>query len=154
MRALDVLVKDLKPEWTADAPQSSGEYLERFLEELEEARNLFDWKLLPDSLAPDTRRKTRHRLRGICRKGPGSGTTFEPVGAVCYARTGAVYGEDAWSGAARALGLPSLCVAELIAAANDHTWIGPGSGRAPVEHLRELRVRLIRAVGLRRKSAD
>lgn len=144
---------ELTPEWTAEGQESSEEYLERFLEELAETHSLFEWKLTPDSGAePNTRARTRYRLRGVCRKGPAAGVTFEPVGAVCYARTGEIFDEDNWSAAARVLGLPSLCVAELIAAANDHTWIGPGGGREPVEYLRDLRVRLVRAVGLRSRE--
>lgn len=144
---------ELNPEWAAETDESSEEFLERFLEELAETRSLFEWKLLADEAAhPDSRARTRYRLRGVCRKGPAEGVVFEPVGAVCYARTGEVFDEDNWSAAARSLGLPSLCVAELIAAANDHTWIGPGGGREPVEYLRDLRVRLVRAVGLRVRS--
>lgn len=143
-------MKDLKPGWAAAAEASSEEFLERFLAELEAAHDMFDWQLSPDAGAePEPRQRARYRLRGISKRGPASGAMFEPVGAVCYARTGAVYTEDNWSGAARALGLPSLCMADLIAAANDHTWAGPGGRRQPVHHLRALRTRLIRAVGLR-----
>jgi hypothetical protein len=141
-----------KPEWTGPW-QGPEEYLESFLESLADGRSRFDWKLLPDSGAePDTRSRTRYRLRGICRKGPAAGRTFEPVGAVCYLRNGTIHDEDNWSAAARALGLPSLCVAELVAASNDHTWTGPGGDREPVEHLQALRRRLIEAVGLDRRG--
>lgn len=143
-------MEELTPEWTAESQESPEEFLEAFIQALEAARALFDWSLVADAGAePDARNRIRYRLRGVGRKGKSAGVTFEPVGAVCYARTGEIYDEDNWSGAARALGLPSLCMAELIAAANDHTWIGPGGDREPVEYLRGLRLRLIQAVGLK-----
>lgn len=143
-------MEDLTPEWTSGDQESPEEFLEDFIRALEAVRALFDWALVADAAAEtDARTRTRYRLRGVGRKGKSAGVRFEPVGAVCYARTGQVYDEDNWSGAARALGLPSLCMAELIAAANDHTWIGPGGDREPVEHLRGLRLRLIQAVGLK-----
>lgn len=138
------------PDRTAPDGPTPDEFLERFLEGLEEIRDRFDWQLLPDSdREPDNRLDVRYRLRGIVPDGPARGHMFEPLGALCYATTGAVFTEDNWSGAAQALGIPSLCVAEIVAAANDHTWAGPDSQRQPVEHLRALRVRLLRAVGIR-----
>lgn len=143
-------VEELTPEWTSESQENPEEFLEDFIRALEEVRPLFDWNLVADSRTEsDARIRTRYRIRGVGRKGQSAGVTFEPVGAVCYARTGEVHDEDNWSGAARALGLPSLCVAELIAAANDHTWIGPGGEREPIEYLRGLRLRLIQAVGLK-----
>jgi hypothetical protein len=142
-------VEYLKPVWTG-AQKSPEEYLESFLRSLEDGHSDFEWTLIPDSGAdPESRARARYRLRGVCRKGRAAGRTFEPVGAVCYLRTGEIHDEDSWSRAARTLGLPSLCVVELIAAANDHTWTGPGGDREPVEHLQALRNRLVQAVGLR-----
>ena len=138
------------PEWAGDGQQTPDEYLEAFLANLEGTRELFDWKLVPNfGKDPDSRTIPRYRLRGIAESGSATGASFEPLGALCYVRTGSVYSEDNWSGAAKALGLPSLCVAELIAAANDHTWSGPGRRREPVEHLQALRLRMLSAVGLR-----
>jgi hypothetical protein len=136
--------------WTGDGEHTPDEYLEKFLEELEDTRDRFDWRLVPDfGKNPDIRTIPRYRLRAIVEDGPAGGKTFEPIGAVCFVRTGSAFTEDHWSEAARTLGLPSLCVADLIAAANDHTWSGPGGDRKPVEHLQALRLRLLRAVGLR-----
>ena len=150
MNKREQLVGETQSGWPDYGSHDPGEFLEAFLEELEQNRSLFDWKLIPDSGKPSEKRgASRYQLRGICRRGPAAGAVFEPIGALCYAKTGAVYTEDTWSGAARALGLPSLCVAELIAAANDHTWAGPPGRRQPVAHLRGLRLRLIRAVRLR-----
>jgi hypothetical protein len=148
-------VEDLTPEWTTKSQDSPEEFLEDFIRALEQARPLFDWILVADSgMEPDSRSRTRYRIRGVGKKGTARGVTFEPVGAVCFVRTGEVYDEGNWSGAARAIGLPSLCMAELIAAANDHTWIGPGGDREPVEYLRGLRLRLIQAVGLTQPNSQ
>jgi len=136
--------------WTGQTGSVDDEYLEKFLDGLRETCSRFDWRLLPDfGKDSDPRTTPRYRLRAVALDGPAAGTTFEPLGALCYTRTGQIHSEDAWSEAARALGLPSLCVADIIAAANDHTWSGPGGQREPVAHLQALRSRLIRSVGLR-----
>jgi len=144
------LVHGAHLEWADQTVQAPDEYLEKFLEGLQATRDRFDWMLLPDfGTAPDSRTTPRYRLRAVALDGPAAGATFEPLGALCYTSTGRVHAEDHWSEAARELGLPSLCVADIIAATNDHTWSGPGGQREPVEHLQALRFRLIRSVGLR-----
>ena len=44
---------------------------------------------------------------------------FDPIGAVCYTKTGAIFDEDHWVGAAEKLGLSHIDAADLTAAANN-----------------------------------
>ena len=59
-------------------------------------------------------RKIRTRL-----KSQPNGPLFDPIGAVCFAKTGVIFGEDHWIRAAEHLQLSSIDAGDLTAAANN-----------------------------------
>jgi hypothetical protein len=118
--------------------------------ELEKVRDLFEWRLEPHQsrLEPiDRRARPRLRFRGVCKDGP-EGTLFEPIGAVCYARTGISYSDDYWLEAALTLHITPEDARDLIAAANDLTWRPVETGREPDPYRQMLRQAMAAAVGL------
>jgi hypothetical protein len=118
------------------------------ISELEKVRGYFEWKLMPDGdLRLDRPGRTRMRLRGICKDGS-NGLIFEPIGAVCYIRTGRTYINDSWIEAADILGLALMDAGDLTAAANDVTWQRENGVREPDRYVQSLRKRLFAAVGL------
>ena len=119
-----------------------------FLLELEKIRDSFEWKLVSSTDWHEERRsQPRLRIRGICKNGP-PGILFEPIGAVCYVRTGRVCVEDAWLEAATAIDLSLMDASDLIAAANDRGWTDAADGRKPSEYVQRLRARLAGSVAL------
>src|SRR5688572_22082383 len=119
-----------------------------FLAELETVRHFFEWKLVPDSSwKPELRSQPRGRIRGYCRHGP-KDFVFEPIGAVCFIRTGRCYTDEAWLTAANVIELSLMDAADLIAAANDRTWIEVSGSRSREPYMRRLRERLAASVGL------
>jgi hypothetical protein len=78
------------------------------MEELKTVRWTFDWEYEGAS------RKIRASLRG----NP-EAPTFDPIGALCYFRTGLVYAEENWFEAAEEIGLTHIDAADLTAAANN-----------------------------------
>jgi hypothetical protein len=122
------------------------------ISELEKIRSCFQWQFVPDShLAVDRRGRNRHRLRGICKDRLGE-LMFEPIGAVCYIKTGRTYTNDSWIEAANILGLSLMDAADLTAAANDVTWQRESGAREADRSIQSLRKRLIAAVGLERRT--
>jgi len=122
---------------------------QEFLIELERIRDSFEWKLVPDTrLALERRRRPRFRIRGTCKYGPAN-MVFEPIGAVCYIRTGRVCGDDAWLEAATTIELSLIDAGDLIAAANDRGWVDTTGSRKPSEYLQTLRKRLAAALLLK-----
>ena len=122
------------------------------ISELENVRRHFQWRFVPNGHASlDRRRWNRHRLRGICRESLGE-MLFEPIGAVCYIKTGRTYINDSWIEAANILGLSLMDAADLTAAANDVTWQRESGAREPDRYIQSLRKRLIAAVGLERRT--
>ena len=72
--------------------------------ELEKARDLFEWALLPSSGPVHERRRTpRLRVRGTLKSNPKL-TVFDPIGAVCFSKTGVMFSEDYWVEAAISIG--------------------------------------------------
>src|SRR5688572_12570956 len=108
--------------------------------ELEKARDLFEWTLLNGDLPPVERRKNpRLRVRGRVRKDPDK-VLLDPIGAVCFSKTGIMFSEHYWVEAALTIGLAIEDARDIIAAANDMTWRNVGSVRQPdpyKQHLRE-----------------
>ena len=120
-----------------------------FLAELETVRDLFQWKLVPDAnWERELRSQPRLRIRANCEYGPEVVLAFDPIGAVCYIRTGRAYADDAWLEAATVIELFLIDAGDLIAAANDQTWIESGGRRNPRPDMERIRNRLAASVGL------
>ena len=84
------------------------------LEELEGIRRNFEWQY------DGRRRKIRATLNSNsgCRQ-------FDPIGAVCYSRTGMVFSEEDWFRAAEQIQLSHIDAADLTAAANNVSSASP-----------------------------
>jgi hypothetical protein len=122
---------------------------QEFMDELDRASPQFVWTLEPDTGIHAPRRTwPRLLIRGVPRNGPDSSIALEPMGALWYARTGALFEPGDWARAGDALGILPVRAAELDAAASDRTWAGAEGRREPVEYLQVLRARLLDAVGL------
>ena len=122
------------------------------VDELKKVGHLFEWRLVSHTYTPDPapverRIKPRRRLRGVCKGGP-EGMVFEPIGAVCYIRTGIVYGEDNWLESALTLELSPQDAKDLIAAANDLAWRQVEDHREPDPYRQMLRQTMATAMGL------
>src|SRR5262245_3762814 len=93
-----------------------------FITELEKIRDLFAWRLEPAPNRGVERRSTpRLRLRGKLKEGH-ENLVFDPLGAVCYAKTKLIFGEDYWVESGITVGLRVEEARDLIAAANDSAW--------------------------------
>lgn len=119
-----------------------------FLQLLAQVRNDFHWNLTAHGADGDERRaRSRINLCGIPTAGPSS-LELGPLQAICYARTGKVFGADEWGEAAAAVGMDLTDAFAVSAAARDRTWTGPAGGRIPVLRLIGLQKQLLEAVGL------
>jgi hypothetical protein len=119
-----------------------------FLFELEKVHSTFRWALTPDpAREPERRSGRRLRIRGTCKHASGE-LVFEPIGALCYARTGKIFGVDAWIESANELKLSLIDAGDLTAAANDRTWASVADSREPVSYVHQLRIQLVASVGL------
>lgn len=99
--------------------------------ELEKARDLFEWSLLPGEGPMVERRKTpRLHVRGRLKKNSDP-VRFDPIGAVCFFRTGIAFSEHYWIEAALTIGLSIDDARDIIAATNDMTWRTVNSVRRP-----------------------
>jgi hypothetical protein len=126
---------------------------QEFLAELESVSRQFDWTLRPDRpQGQDRRSRPRLHLRALI---PGSpAPILEPLGAVCYARTGKAFEGTSWPEAARELGLNPADAARLLAAAHDRTWEDQADGtRKPVDEMLALRKRMLAATGVLMRPA-
>ena len=77
------------------------------LDELQSIRRDFDWTY-------DGRNR---RIRAKLKSQP-DGQLFDPIGAVCYSRTGLLFGEENWFRAAEEIGLSHIDAGDITAAAN------------------------------------
>ena len=119
-----------------------------FITELGKARDLFEWSLSPGTGRMGERRANpRLRVRGKIKSDPDR-VLYEPIGAVCFARTGMAFGEDYWVEAAVSIGLSVEDARDLIAAANDMTWRTVEDHREPDPYKQALRKWLLEATGL------
>jgi hypothetical protein len=118
-----------------------------FLAELQEVRGSFHWKLVVSDRFPERRVQPRSRVRAAIKAGP-KNVLLDPIGALCYARTGQIHPPEAWVDAANAVGLSLIDAADLTAAANDRTWLQVEGRREPDPCIPALRRRLAAAVGL------
>ena len=120
------------------------------VEELKNVGNLFEWRLVPHTHKTELAERRAHprrRLRGVCKNGP-EGMVFEPIGAVCYIRTGIAYGEDNWLESALTLELSPQDARDLVAAANDLAWRQVADRREPDPYRQMLRQTMAAAMGL------
>jgi len=121
------------------------------VDELKKVGHLFEWKIVSHTYSSDAslerRTKPRNRMRGVCKSGP-EGLVFEPIGAVCYIRTGIAYGEDNWLESALTLDLSPQDAKDIIAAANDLAWRQVEDHREPDPYRQMLRQTMAAAMGL------
>jgi hypothetical protein len=87
------------------------------LEELRHIRRNFDWYYDGST----------QRIRGRL-KSQNDDNRFDPIGAVCYAKTGVTFNESDWWRSAELLELSHIDAGDLTAAANNVTT-GPGHVR-------------------------
>jgi hypothetical protein len=107
--------------------------------ELEKARDLFEWALFPgEAPVVERRRNPRLRVRGKLKKDPEK-VMLDPIGAVCFSRTGIMFSEHYWVEAALTIGLAIEDARDIMAAANDMTWRNVGTGRQPDPYKQALR---------------
>ena len=126
--------------------------LDEFLIRLKSIRDRVDeWKLVMDTGSITNRRvKPRFQLRAVVQQESVKGgiIILDPLGALCYVFTGAIYSPDEWKYCGEALEMAPTSAADICAASNDQTWEGVSGERRPVPRLQELRDRLLQAVGL------
>ena len=77
------------------------------LEELRLTRRDFDWQY----------RGVARKIRGRLKSQP-NGPFFDPIGAVCYLRTGLIFKEENWFKASEEIGLNHIDAGDLAAASN------------------------------------
>jgi hypothetical protein len=123
-----------------------------FIDELKTVRSLLEWKLVPDTnWTPERRAQPRLQIRATS-DDFFSDFLFDPVGALCYVRTGLAYELD-FSRVARWLNLPENDAWLIKAAANDLTWQQVGECRRPQPQIQFLRSQLAAAVALEIEAA-
>lgn len=107
--------------------------------ELEKARNLFDWSLVPGTGPMVERRQTpRLRVRAMLKNDPEK-TVFDPIGVVCFAKTGLMFSDDYWIESAISIALSIDDARDVISAANDMTWRTVNDHREPDPYKEALR---------------
>ncbi|HEY5443690.1 MAG TPA: hypothetical protein VIJ87_04305, partial [Pyrinomonadaceae bacterium] len=120
-----------------------GMVTKELITELEKARDLFEWTLSPSSGPAHERRRTpRLRVRGILKSNPEL-TVFDPIGAVCFSKTGFMFSEDYWVEAAISIGLSIEDARDIMSAANDMTWRNVNDRREPDPYKHALRKCLV-----------
>jgi len=107
--------------------------------ELEKARDLFEWSLFTgDAPVVERRKNPRLRVRGKLKK-DSQQVMLDPIGAVCFSRTGIMFSEHYWVEAALTIGLSIEDARDIMAAANDMTWRNVGNVRKPDPYKQALR---------------
>jgi hypothetical protein len=118
--------------------------VQSFIAELAKVREQFEWRLEPDSSEGSERREwTRYQIRAVPE---GGDVVLDPIGAVCYARTGKSFDALDLAETCKAIGLAPEDAQHLADAANDKTWEESNGRRRPNVELQALRVEIIRAV--------
>ena len=105
--------------------------------ELRAVRESFDWKYFGG----------KRQVRGIFRKGNLT-TSFDPIAALCFIKTGKVFESYSWLEAGAAIGLSDRDCSDIIDACNNQTF---GQSIGAVRHdsyHKWLRRQLTFAVGL------
>jgi hypothetical protein len=117
-----------------------------FLVELEKIRGQFDWTLVEEGAStPERRSKPRLSIRATSKTGP-TDVLFDPIGALCYIRTGRIYPLPSWIAAANAIGLSLIDAADLVAAADCRVWRQVHGHSQPDPYLPTLRQRMASAL--------
>ena len=110
-----------------------------FVAELEKARDLFDWTLMTgDSVYVERRKTPRLRVRAKV-KNSADTVLLDPIGAVCFARTGILFSEHYWVEAALSIALSIEDARDIVAATNDMTWRTVGNARQPDPYKQAIR---------------
>ena len=105
--------------------------------ELRNVRESFDWKFFCG----------KRQLRGIFRKGNLT-TSFDPIAALCFIKTGKVFESFCWFEAGAAIGLSERDCSDVIDACNNQ-FHGQSHGAVRQDSYHQwLRRQLILAVGL------
>jgi len=122
-----------------------------FITELKRVHHLFDWKYVTAPDWPGERRsRARLRIRASACSTPHA-VLLDPIGAVCFAKTGRLYDADSWIQAAAAIELTLIDAGDITAAVNERTWKASGDGRTLNPYLVLLRESLVNTVGLQEK---
>jgi hypothetical protein len=124
--------------------------IEEFLFNLSMTRKEFNWKLVPDrGWHSENRSAARFELLAFPRAvRPPEAGGVDPIRAICYALTGAFFGDGQWEEAAKTVGLPLSSALDLMSAARDQTWQFEDGQIKRDERLTSLRVQLLNAVQL------
>lgn len=121
--------------------------------ELEKARDLFHWTLVPGT-GPMVERRLTPRLRVRARlKNDPDKTVFDPIGVVCFSRTGLMFSDDYWIEAAISIALSIDDARDVMSAANDMTWRTVNDHREPDPYKDALRTCLMDVTRLRQEAA-
>jgi len=119
--------------------------VKELIAELEKAQGRFDW-MLSDSGGPMAERRATPRLRLRARLKDSEETAlFDPIGVVCFSRTGLMFSEDYWVEAAMSLNLPLEDARDIMATSNDMTWRTVENRREPDPYKQALRQCLLNA---------
>jgi hypothetical protein len=125
---------------------------QEFIIELKKAADLFDWTLTPGT-GRFAERRTVPRLQIRGRLKDRKDLDFEPIGALCFARTNMEFGEEYWVESALSIGLPVKDARDILAASNDMTWRTVEDHREPDPYKLALRKWLLEATGLHTSAA-
>jgi hypothetical protein len=122
--------------------------LREFIAELRTIQDRFVWKFESDFNRPGERRsRTRLRIRAVLDE-TADAPLFDPIGAVCFAKTGLLFDAESWIEAANAIELSLIDAADITATTNDRTWKADAVGRVQDPYLVSLRECLMNIVGL------
>ena len=127
-------------------------FTKELIAELEKARDRFEWILVQDrGLMAERRATPRLRVRAKLKDNP-EDVLLDPIGAVCFVRTGLMFSEDYWVEAAISIGLPMEDARDLVAASNDMTWRTVDDHREPDPYKQALRQCLMDATRVQMES--
>jgi len=126
----------------------SSMIIAEFIAELRSVQDLFEWKLLPNPEWREERRsRPRLRIRAVLGSS-GNELQFDPIDAVCFAKTGRIYDAESWMEAANDIGLNLIAAADITATTNERTWKAGEDGRILDPYLVSLRTSLLNTVRL------
>lgn len=108
-----------------------------FLRELQQVRDVFRWELRGDL----------DEIRGFLRTGE-TGTSFNPIAALAFVRSGRAFGAGDWLSAARILGLTESDAEAIIDGSNNCLWKYVDGELALSAYSQWIRAELIDAIGL------